>query len=69
MKPTYANAMAMLMKRNHFTVERWGIGYAITVHRQGHMPETILADTLGEANRLRMQYSAEGLIGLNVGAL
>ena len=55
-------------QKSHFTIERWGVGYAINVHRRGKPAETILAKTAGEANRVRMKLSGEGLIGFTGGA-
>lgn len=66
---SYPNAMAMVLDRNHYVIERWGTGYAITVRRAGCLPATTLCNTLAEANRLRMELGADGIVGFNVGAL
>lgn len=55
-------------QKSHFTVERWGVGWAINVHRRGHPVQTIFAKTQGEANQIRMKLSEEGLIGFVGGA-
>lgn len=55
-------------QKSHFTIEQWGVGYAINVHRRGKPVETILARTPGEANQIRLKLSGEGLIGFMGGA-
>lgn len=55
-------------RKNHFTIERWGRGWAINVHRRGEPLKTILCSTEGEVNRERMRLSGEGLIGYIGGA-
>ncbi len=51
--------------RSHFVIERWGTGWAVTIRRRGRQPETILAATPGEVNRIRRELSENGLIGWN----
>lgn len=55
--------------KSHFTVERWGNGWAINVHRVGCPLETIMCETPGQVNQHRQKLSADGLIGLVGGAL
>jgi hypothetical protein len=54
--------------RSHFTIERWGAGWAITIRRRGCPVETILAKTQGEVNRQRLDLSSQGLVGFIGGA-
>ena len=55
--------------KSHFVISPWGNGYAVTIRRRGHPLETILVDTAGEANRIRLKLSGEGLIGFMEGCL
>lgn len=55
--------MLAAKKGGHYVVDRWGLKWAITIRRVGQAPETVLASTAAEANRLRMQLSDEGLAG------
>ncbi|MDJ1464945.1 hypothetical protein [Nitratireductor sp. GZWM139] len=64
-KRRYSNAAEMVAAKNHYTMERWGTGYAVTLHLRGQTPQTTLCKTLGEANRLRQQYASQGLAGWN----
>lgn len=55
-------------QKSHFTVERWGKGWAINIKRRGQPLETILCETQGELNRARQRLSDDGLIGYVGGA-
>ena len=63
-----ANFGKVVGQKSHFTIERWGNGFAVSVYRRGKPVETILAKTPGEANQIRMKLSGEGLIGFTGGA-
>lgn len=65
-KPSFDDIDAWLAAKRdgYFTVERWGVGWAITAHRPLSAPETILARSPGEANRVRQRLTDEGLCGL-----
>lgn len=64
-RPDFDNIIHRLAAKaaGHFTIERWGVGWAINVHRTGKRVETILAASPGEVNQLRMRLSDEGLCG------
>jgi hypothetical protein len=53
----YGNIPARLRAKNHFIVERWGKGWAVTIKRRGRLSETILLDTPGQVNQLRQKLS------------
>lgn len=65
MKPSFTNIVDWLAAKpaGHFTVERWGNGWAINVHRVGCPLETILAKSPGEARQLGQKLTDEGLCG------
>lgn len=64
-KPSFDNITDWLAAKaaGHFTIERWGNGWAINVHRIGKPLQTILCQSPGEVNRLRLELSDEGLCG------
>ena len=64
-KPSFDNINDWLSAKpgGHFTVERWGRGWAVNIHRIGKPVETVLAQSPGEVNRLRLQLSDDGLTG------
>ncbi|MBN7776718.1 hypothetical protein JYP49_05590 [Nitratireductor aquimarinus] len=64
-RPTFDNIDTWLATKpaGHFIIERWGVGFAINVHRNGAPVETILAKTPGEVNQLRQKLSDAGLCG------
>ncbi|MBZ9710547.1 hypothetical protein LB543_28010 [Mesorhizobium sp. ESP7-2] len=63
-----ANPTEAIGSKSHFLIERWGVGWAINVHRRGQAVQTIMCKTEGELNRERRRLSDEGLIGINGGA-
>lgn len=69
-KPTFDNIADWLAAKpaGHFTIERWGTGWAINIHQTGRPVETILVRTPGEVNRLRQQLSDAGMTGYSGGA-
>ena len=56
-----ADAKEVIGAKSHYIVERWGVGWAINVHRRGEPVQTILCKTQGELNRERQKLA--GLIG------
>jgi len=64
-----ADPREIIGRKSHFTVERFGNGWAINVRRVGCPLETIICKSPGELNQHRMKLSADGLIGYNPGAL
>jgi hypothetical protein len=63
----FADVPAAIAGKSHFVVRPVNTGWEIIVRRLGRMPQTILAATEGEANRIRLDLSAAGLIGVNRG--
>ncbi|MCO6385919.1 hypothetical protein [Aliihoeflea sp. 40Bstr573] len=60
-----ADKMDIVGAKSHFTQQRWGRGYALTIHRIGCPVETVLCETEAELNRRRRELSDSGLIGVN----
>lgn len=60
MFPSVPDAIA---SKSHFVIERWGAGWAVTVHRRGQPPVTTTCMSQGEVNRLRLELSGQGLVG------
>lgn len=63
-----AEAISVMGDRSHFVIERAASRWRIIVRRRGHLPRVIDAATRGEANRLRMTFTDDGLAGVVVGA-
>lgn len=64
-----ADPKEVIGRKSFFTIERFGTGWAINVHRRGQPLETILCKSPGELNQYRQRLSADGLIGYNPEAI
>jgi hypothetical protein len=60
-----ADAKEIIGKKSYFSVQAWGNGWAINIHRRGQFVETVMCASPGEVNRIRAKLSDEGLIGIN----
>lgn len=64
-RPSFDNIDTWLAAKpaGHFVIERWGVGFAVNIHRVGEPVETILAKSPGEARQLGQKLTDEGLCG------
>lgn len=51
--------------KSHFTWETKNGRWIISIHRRGCAEETVICDTPGQFNQMRMRLSDAGLIGVS----